>query len=171
MRSYRRPQWSPTPNPLRPLSTRSATRAIARSAEDSHKKKRCTSYPDILRLRSQGAKDRLASVVSNAKSTRCAASSLKRASIIRPAAIATRSGSKADSPPVMTSAFTNSPTASAPCSSAGATVDFPAPFGPARMTTLGCRSLTYPVRRHACLTRSSSFCWRSVTQDASRAWL
>src|SRR5439155_26536200 len=50
-------------------------------------------------------------------------------------------------------------------------VDFPAPFGPARMTTLGCRSLTYPVRRHACLTRSSSFCWRSVTQDASRAWL
>jgi len=63
--------------------------------------------------------------------------SFKRASMTRPAAIATRSGSKADSPRAMTSALTNSSTASAPRSSAGATVDLPAPFGPARITTLG----------------------------------
>src|SRR3989442_1829514 len=65
-----------------------------------------------------------------------------RASITRPAAIAALSGSNADRPLAMTSALTNSFTASAPRKSAGATVDFPAPFGPARMTTLGRVSVT-----------------------------
>src|SRR3989442_1125731 len=65
-----------------------------------------------------------------------------RASITRPAAIAALSGSNADRPLAMTSALTNSFTASAPRKRAGATVDFPAPFGPARMTTLGRVSVT-----------------------------
>src|SRR5256885_16643938 len=72
----------------------------------------------------------------------CEASSRMRASITRPAAIAALSGSKADRPLAMTSALTNSFTASAPRKRAGATVDFPAPFGPARMTTLGRVSVT-----------------------------
>jgi len=62
--------------------------------------------------------------------------------MIRPAEIATRSGSKPDSPRAMTSAFTNSSTASASSSSGEATVDLPAPFGPAKMTTVGRGSLT-----------------------------
>ena len=42
----------------------------------------------------------------------------------------------------MSSALTNSVTPNVPCRRAGATVDLPAPFGPARTTTLGRRSLT-----------------------------
>jgi hypothetical protein len=41
----------------------------------------------------------------------------------------------------MSSALTNSVTPKAPCSKAGAAVDFPAPFGPARTTTFGRSSL------------------------------
>src|SRR5207244_13222876 len=64
------------------------------------------------------------------------------ASITRPAAIAAPSGLNAERPLAMTSALTNSFTASAPRKRAGATVDFPAPFGPARMTMLGRISVT-----------------------------
>jgi len=86
-----------------------------------------------------GANVRLASVVSKAKLARWRANSFNRASMIFPAASATRSGSNADRPCATTSALTNSVTPSVPFKSTGAVVDFPAPFGPARITTLGAR--------------------------------
>src|SRR5207245_3496037 len=61
--------------------------------------------------------------------------------VTRRAAIDRGTGTNPQRPRAIKSGFTNSLTASAPCSSAGATVDFPAPFGPARMTTLGRGSL------------------------------
>src|SRR5207237_8270700 len=92
---------------------------------------------------------RLASVVSKAKLARWAASSRSRATMTRPAAITAPSGLNAERPLAMTSALTNSFTASAPRKRAGATVDFPAPFGPARTTPLGRGSRTSHERRMA----------------------
>jgi len=80
---------------------------------------------------------RFASVVSKAKSSRAAASACIRASMIRPAEIATDSGRKADSPAAIASALTNSSTASASLNKSGAAVDLPAPFGPATTMTWG----------------------------------
>jgi len=57
--------------------------------------------------------------------------------MIRPACTAAFSGANADNPRAITSAFTNSVTPSAPCSTLSAAVDFPAPFGPAKMITRG----------------------------------
>jgi hypothetical protein len=111
------------------------------SADGSHRKKKWTAYPDVRRRSSHGAKLRVASVVSNAKSIRCSARSRNCDNITRPAANAAESGSNSDKPRAITSALTNSLTARAPCNNAGAAVDFPAPFGPARMTTLGRGSL------------------------------
>src|SRR5688572_18025589 len=74
-----------------------------------------------------------------------------RASITRPAATATDSGRNADNPSAIASAFTNSATASAPCSNRGATVDLPAPFGPATTTTSG---LVATSMDHAPLNRN-----------------
>src|SRR4029079_693562 len=54
-----------------------------------------------------------------------------------PAATATLSGPKAESPRAIRSALTNSVTPKASRSSAGPAVDLPAPFGPARAITLG----------------------------------
>jgi uncharacterized protein len=58
-------------------------------------------------------------------------------SIARPAANATVSGRKADSPCAIESAFTNSLTASAPRRRRGAVVLLPAPLGPQTTTTRG----------------------------------
>src|SRR4051812_26769583 len=58
--------------------------------------------------------------------------------MMRPAWIAAEAGSKPASPCAITSAFTNVLTWNAPTSSRGATVLFPAPFGPATMTACGC---------------------------------
>jgi hypothetical protein len=91
----------------------------------------------LLQVASQGAKLRLASVVSKAKLTRGLARSRIRDSMIRPAATAAPSTMKGDSPRAMSSAFTNSRTSSEPRRIAGAAVDLPAPFGPAMTTTLG----------------------------------
>ena len=76
-------------------------------------------------------------MLSKAKSTRLSASSCNRSSMIRPAAIPTSAAPNADSPCAITSAFTKSETRSVSRRSAGASVDFPAPFGPAIKTTLG----------------------------------
>src|SRR5438270_7976114 len=57
--------------------------------------------------------------------------------MIFPADRAIRSGSNAESPRAMTSAFTNSDTFIVPRSTRGAEVDFPEPFDPAMTTTFG----------------------------------
>ncbi len=56
-----------------------------------------------------------------------------RRSMIRPASNATASGANADSPTAIESAFTNSSIKYFSVSKYFATVDFPAPFGPARI--------------------------------------
>lgn len=93
--------------------------------------------PPSMRVVRHGAKTRLARVISNAKSTRCRASSRRRWSMIRPGWMVAPSELKPESPRAITSALTNSSTPSRPRRRAGAAVDFPAPFGPARTMTLG----------------------------------
>ena len=63
-------------------------------------------YPSATRSASQGQKDLLARVDSNAKLSLALAKSLMRAIMIRPAANAARSGSNPLSPFAMTSALT-----------------------------------------------------------------
>ncbi len=60
--------------------------------------------------------------------------------MMRPAAIDTPSGWKADSPRAITSAFTNSVTCNGPCNSFADAVDLPAPLGPASTITSGMAS-------------------------------
>src|SRR5437773_1987067 len=79
---------------------------------------------------SHGVNEREASVVSKAKSVRCRASSFSRVNIARPAAKATDSGRKADSPCAISSAFTNSTQPTKAGNISRAVVLLPAPFGP-----------------------------------------
>lgn len=69
---------------------------------------RCTLNPFLMSRRRNGANVRLASVDSNAKSRRAAASSEMWRSMILPAANAWRSESSPESPRAIVSAFTNS---------------------------------------------------------------
>src|SRR5258708_15367170 len=62
-----------------------------------------------------------------------------------PALNATLSALNADNPCANTSALTNSVMQSVFGSSTGADVDFPAPFGPAKTTTIGSAGLLYLV--------------------------
>ena len=75
------------------------------------------------------------------EAVRWAASSRSRRNINFPAERAAPSGLNPDRPRAITSAFTNSVTSKAPSSKYGALVDFPAPFGPARITTAGLISI------------------------------
>src|SRR5579859_2424220 len=119
------------------MATRPRTRAIALSTRGSHRYSRWKSYPSLIRPRNHGAKLRLANVVSKAKLSRSRANSRRRVNMILPAAIAIASASNPDSPRAMTSAFTKWRIRRGPVSSLPAIVDFPAPFGPAMMTTRG----------------------------------
>jgi hypothetical protein len=76
-------------------------------------------------------------VVSNAKSARAAASRSSSARKRRPAATATNSGLRGDSPPAIRSALTNRTTPASLTRNSLAKVVFPEPFGPATMTHTG----------------------------------
>jgi hypothetical protein len=82
-------QWSPA---ACCRATRSATRRTAASGSGGHRNTGETALPLARRACSQGANDRLASVVSNANVSRRCDSSSRRASVRRPVAIATVSG-------------------------------------------------------------------------------
>jgi len=124
-----------------PARVRTPTRSIESCHRDSHTNTRWTEYPSPIRFFNHPAYDRLESVVSNANERRSAANSLSRVSISRPASIETVSGLYAESPCAITSAFTNVATPNSR-SNAGANVDFPAPFGPAKTMICGFVSKT-----------------------------
>ena len=97
---------------------------------------RWTLYPAPRSDASQGADVRPARVVSNAKLARCSARERRRSNMSRLAVIAILSGSNPDNPWAMTSAFTNVIRRSVfAASRVLEAVVFPAPFGPARITT------------------------------------
>jgi hypothetical protein len=70
--------------------------------------------------------------------------------------MATFSGAKADIPLAMTSAFTNSVTASVSFSNTGARVDLPAPLGPAITTRLGRAARATPAQYERGMPRTCS---------------
>ena len=145
MPRLKRRRMSASGIPCPPLRTRCATRSIACSSFSRKKNIRCTLYPNACARRTRCTYERVARVVSMAKSTRWGRSSSMRCNMMRPAWMATSVGANGDSPRAISSALTKFGQRSTFGSRLNDAVVLPAPFGPAIIYKFGCRTQRYDL--------------------------